>query len=91
MASTPKKKPKVREDVNTTAYRIMLEATGQAPKTSDPDEGKGPAAFERGRKGGLKGGKARASRLTASQRQKIAIKAAEARWNEGSQSEQTSS
>jgi len=33
-----------------------------------------------GRKGGLKGGKARADKLTATQRRKIAIKAAHARW-----------
>ncbi len=33
-----------------------------------------------GRKGGLKGGKARAKLLTASKRKAIAIKAAKARW-----------
>jgi hypothetical protein len=37
-------------------------------------------AVELGRKGGLKGGKARAEKLTPEQRKEIAKKAAEARW-----------
>lgn len=44
------------------------------------DDGKDPAAVELGRKGGLKGGKARAKKLTAKERSDIAKKAAEARW-----------
>lgn len=36
MAKQPKKKPKAREDVAQTAFRVMREATGQAPKTPDP-------------------------------------------------------
>ena len=50
----------------------------------DPDNGKNPAAVALGRLGGLKGGKARALKLTAQQRQEIARKAAEARWNKDS-------
>lgn len=42
--------------------------------------GKDPAAVTLGRKGGLKGGKARAAKLTGDQRSAIAKKAAEARW-----------
>jgi hypothetical protein len=80
MASTPKKKPKIREDVNTTAYRVMMEATGQAPKTPDPDAGKDPAAVALGRKGGAKGGKSRAAKLTKKQRAASARNAANARW-----------
>src|SRR6185295_14413800 len=34
----PKKPPKLRPDVAQIAYRVMLEATGQAPKTLPPDE-----------------------------------------------------
>lgn len=57
---TPKKpsekKPKLRPDVNEVAHRVMLEATGQAPKTPPPSERteaeKDPEAVERGRKGG---------------------------------------
>lgn len=41
---------------------------------------KNPAAVALGRLGGLKGGIARAAKLTASERQKIARKAAKSRW-----------
>jgi hypothetical protein len=47
----------------------------------DPAEGKDPAAVSLGRRGGLKGGKARAAKLTPEERRKIAVKAAAARWN----------
>jgi hypothetical protein len=43
--------------------------------------GKNPAAVALGRRGGLKGGKARALSLTKARRAEIARKAAEARWN----------
>jgi len=39
-----------------------------------------PAAVELGRKGGLKGGAARAASMTPEQRAEIAKKAAAARW-----------
>jgi hypothetical protein len=42
-------------------------------------DGKDPAAVALGRKGGLKGGKARAEKLTAEQRSEIARKAAATR------------
>jgi hypothetical protein len=41
---------------------------------------KNPAAVELGRLGGLKGGKARAEKLSARRRSQIARKAAQARW-----------
>ena len=41
---------------------------------------KDPAAVSLGRRGGLKGGKARALRLSAERRQEIARLAATARW-----------
>lgn len=53
MATTPKKKPKVREDVNTTAFRTLQEALGEKPKTADPDVGKDSAAVALGWKSGL--------------------------------------
>ena len=43
--------------------------------------GKDPAAVALGRKGGLKGGKARAEKLTSEQRSAIAKKAAQRRWH----------
>jgi hypothetical protein len=42
---------------------------------------KNPAAVALGRMGGLKGGVARAARLTKAQRVEIAMKAAAARWS----------
>jgi hypothetical protein len=39
-----------------------------------------PAAVELGRRGGLKGGKARAKKLSPAKRKSIAKKAAAARW-----------
>lgn len=68
-------------DLNKLAASIVEEATSEEPQEApDPDEGKNPAAVELGRKGGLKGGKARAKKLTAKQRSEIAKKAAAARW-----------
>jgi hypothetical protein len=46
----------------------------------DVTAGKNPAAITLGRKGGLKGGRARAEKLTAAQRSAIAKKAAQGRW-----------
>lgn len=80
---SPKKKPaKLRPDVAETAFRVMQEATGEAPKTLPPSERteKNPDAVARGAKGGKKGGKARAKKLTAEQRETVAMLAAEARW-----------
>lgn len=69
-------------DPNQLAYRIMLESTGQAPKydPASKDRAKNPAAVELGRLGGLKGGKARAAKLSKRRRVQIAAAAAKARW-----------
>jgi hypothetical protein len=45
-------------------------------------EGKNPAAVALGRRGGLKGGRARAAKLTPQQRSEIARLAANSRWAE---------
>jgi hypothetical protein len=66
--------------VNELAKQVVDEATGDAPKL-DPGAGKDPAAVELGRRGGLKGGKARAAKLTKKQRIEAARKAASARWH----------
>jgi len=58
--------------------------TGQVEDMAAPDprdEGKNPAAVELGRKGGLKGGRARADALTSAERKKIAQEAAKKRWD----------
>ncbi len=68
------------KDFNLIAFEVVQKATGQMPKEAPPDSNKNPAAVTLGRLGGLKGGKARAQKLTAAQRKAIAKKAAEKRW-----------
>lgn len=53
---------------------------GKPADSSPGGDPKNPAAVALGRLGGMKGGKARAIRLTANRRSEIARKAAEARW-----------
>jgi len=53
-------------------------ATGQASDT-EPDK-RNPAAVELGRKGGLKGGPARARKLSATKRKQLAKRAVLKRW-----------
>lgn len=65
--------------VNQLAKSLVDLATGQAIR-SDPDEGKEPAAVALGRKGGLKGRKASAKKMTKKARSESAKKAAMARW-----------
>lgn len=49
-------------------------------EADDGDQHKDPLAVEFGRRGGLKGGRARADKLTADERSEMARRAAEARW-----------
>lgn len=65
-------------DVNEMAANIIAQMTGEAPRELPPI--KNAAAVELGRRGGLKGGKARAKKLSAKKRKEIAKKAAAARW-----------
>ena len=66
-------------DPNALGRQLVDEATG-AVEPYNPDEGKDPAAVALGRKGGLKGGKARAAKMTVAERSESARKAAQARW-----------
>ena len=72
-----KKRP---ADVNQRAVLIAKIATGEIEDTPDL-KGKNPAAVALGKLGGLKGGKARATALTAKRRTEIAKKAAAKRWS----------
>lgn len=79
-ASKKSKRPK--DDINWLAKGIVDAATAD-PKDDVPEQGspaKNQAAVELGRRGGLKGGKARANALTNEQRVEIARKAALSRW-----------
>jgi hypothetical protein len=68
-------------DVNQIAKQIVDEATkAEPPKESHVSNKKNPAAVALGRLGGLKGGKARAAKLSSGERKEIAKKAARARW-----------
>ncbi len=78
----PKRSSKPR-DLNALAAAIVGEATDEDKPDKQPDDGKDPAAVELGRRGGLKGGKARAAKLTAEQRSEIARNAARKRWRRG--------
>lgn len=77
------KRKKKEHDFAVTAFRVVQEATGQSELEGEKPlstEGKNPNAVALGRLGGLKGGKARANKLTPEQRREIAKKAAQARW-----------
>ena len=63
-------------DLNRLAARIVRDATEPEAR----DDGKDPGAVARGRRGGIKGGKVRAERMTAEQRSESARRAAQARW-----------
>jgi hypothetical protein len=65
-----------RRDTNTLAFDVVQQATGQKQPVKEKD----PAAVALGRKGGLKGGKARAAALSSRKRSAIAKKAAGVRW-----------
>ena len=72
-----KRKP---TDRNLIAARIV-EAATEPTEEEKPAKKKNPAAVALGRLGGLKGGKARADKLSAQERTEIAKKAAKSRWS----------
>lgn len=79
------KKKAPAKDVNVNAFEILQALTGQpaeepTKKKKPTSAEKNPAAVALGRLGGLKGGKARAAKLSAKKRSDIAKKAAKSRW-----------
>jgi ribosomal protein L18 len=68
------KQSKKPADLNRLAAAIVGEATGESALEQESQQAKA------GRMGGQKGGKARAARLSAAERSKIAKAAALARW-----------
>lgn len=66
-------KRKKTYDINEMAFNILPKAT--------KEQGKNPAAVMLGRLGGLKGGKARAEKLSREKRIEIARHAAKTRWD----------
>lgn len=75
--------PHIPSEAN--AYETSASQIGETPAS----ENKNPNAVALGRLGGRKGGKARAASLTATQRQDIARKAAQARWRKHREDRET--
>ncbi|WP_121353170.1 histone H1 [Flavisolibacter nicotianae] len=74
-------KAKRPSDTNQRAKQVVDIATGETTDPINENEIKSAAAIL-GRKGGLKGGKARKEALTPERRKEIAIKAAQKRWGQ---------
>ena len=72
----PKKPAPKKRDANQMARAVMERIEEIAAEQPE----KNPAAVMLGRRGGLKGGRARMDSLTADERRKLALKAAKARW-----------
>ena len=71
----PKRSREPRRDPNEAAFDVLQRVIRETEGT-----GKNPIAVALGRLGGLKGGKARADRLSPEERRESAKIAAEARW-----------
>ena len=70
------KRSSTQKDTSEIARHVLDAVVPDA----EPPKKKNPAAVALGRLGGLKGGPARAAKLTDKQRKEIATKAAKARW-----------
>jgi hypothetical protein len=88
MAERSSKRRKKDHDFAVTAFRVVQEAVSdehepEEKQTESTPEERHAAAVMLGRRGGKKGGPARADKLNREQRQEIARKAAAARWKKG--------
>lgn len=77
MPDRSRKRPR---DLNQLAKSLVDDTTDPLPAEPEPENGKDPAAVALGRRGGLKGGRARADRMTAEERSEAARRAVQARW-----------
>jgi len=73
-------KTKRPRGINQLAKFLVDQATNEDKPQAEEQPQKNKAAQELGRLGGLKGGKARAEKLTPEKRSEIAKMAAAARW-----------
>lgn len=82
----PNRSRKKTSDESRDFNQVAGSVVDQSPGETTPQPAKksvkkkNPAAVALGRKGGLKGGKARAAKMTKEQRSESARKAAKARW-----------
>jgi hypothetical protein len=67
----------LERDENETAFDVLQQIIARTEGTGE----KNPLAVALGRLGGLKGGHARAAKLTKRERSESASKAAQARWS----------
>jgi hypothetical protein len=76
------KPPKRPRDFSQAAKLVVDIASGEVEdrERTPEEQGKDPVAVARGHLGGLKGGKARAEKMTAEERKEIARLASTARW-----------
>jgi hypothetical protein len=72
-----KRLPRPRDPAQLAKLIVDI-ATGEVEDRID--DGRDPAAVERGKRGGIKGGVARAAALTPERRREIAGAAARSRW-----------
>lgn len=75
-------------DTNQLAHKVLQIAIGEDVEPEKHDDGKDPAAVALGRKGGLKGGKARWKGVSKKKRSEVARRAARARWAKTKKSNQ---
>ena len=76
----PKRPPKKRpRDTNVPAHQGVQESLGETPP-EPPEPEKDSHAVAVGQKGGKKGGRARAEKMSSIERSKSAKQAALARW-----------
>jgi hypothetical protein len=75
MTESRRKRPR---DPAQLAKLIVDIATGEVEDREE--DGKNPAAVELGRRGGQKGGKARAAKMTSEERSAAARRAVQVRW-----------
>lgn len=69
-----------RSSINSTEVKVIVKHSIGQNEELEKRPQKNPAAVALGKLGGLKGGKARAAKLTAEKRSEIAKIAADARW-----------
>jgi hypothetical protein len=75
----PKRSRRGKPDVNEMAANLIDAISGDRPvEKQASDKNQNAVALER--LGGLKGGKARAAKLSAKRRREIAVKAVKTRW-----------
>jgi hypothetical protein len=82
MMGAMQKRSRMPRDTNQLAHKVLQIAIGEEVETPKSDDGKDPAAVALGRKGGLKGGKARWVGVSKAKRKVLARKAARARWKQ---------